>query len=93
MTVPFKHWILKPKGNNEVIKTLSEKLEIHPVLANLLAQRGIDTVEKAKSFFIPDLNELHDPFLMKDMDKAVDRLIKAFSNNENVLILKEIQYF
>ncbi len=86
MTVPFKHWILKPKGNNEVIKTLSEKLEIHPVLANLLAQRGIDTVEKAKSFFIPDLNELHDPFLMKDMDKAVDRLIKAFSNNENVLI-------
>lgn len=86
MTVPFKHWIIKPKGESKVIKTLSEQLEIHPVLANLLTQRGVDTVEKAKSFFIPDLADLHDPFLMKDMDKAVDRLMKAFSNNEKILI-------
>jgi single-stranded-DNA-specific exonuclease len=86
MTIPFKHWILKPKGDEEVIKLLSDQLEIHPVLANLLTQRGIDTVEKAKSFFIPNLSDLHDPFLMKDMDLAVDRLIKAFQNNEKVLI-------
>lgn len=86
MTAPSKRWILKPRGNNEVIRTLSEQLNIHPVLANLLVQRGIDTFEKAKSFFVPDLNELHDPFLMKDMDKAVDRLIRAISNNENILI-------
>lgn len=86
MTVPFKHWIIKPRGDNEVIKLLSEQLDIHPVLANLLVQRGIDTVEKAKSFFVPNLNDLHDPFLMKDMNLAVDRLIKAFQNNEKILI-------
>lgn len=86
MTVPFKHWIIKPKGDNEVIQLLSEQLEIHPVLANLLIQRGVDTVEKAKSFFLPSLDNLHDPFLMKDMNLAVNRLIKAFQNNEKVLI-------
>lgn len=86
MTVPFKHWIIKPRGDNEVIKLLAEQLEIHPVLANLLIQRGVDTVNKAKSFFVPNLDDLHDPFLMKDMNLAVDRLIKAFQNNEKILI-------
>jgi len=86
MTVPFKHWIIKPKGDAEVIKLLSEKLDIHPVLANLLTQRGINSIEKAKSFFIPNLNDLHDPFLMKDMDLAIERIIRAFNQNENILI-------
>lgn len=86
MTVPSKHWIIKPRGDNEVIKLLSEQLEIHPVLANLLIQRGVDTLEKAKSFFLPSLDNLHDPFLMKDMNLAVDRLTNAFKNNEKVLI-------
>ncbi|MGQ9846597.1 MAG: single-stranded-DNA-specific exonuclease RecJ [Bacteroidales bacterium] len=86
MTVPFKHWIIKPRSDNELIKSLSEQLKIHPVLANLLIQRGIDTIEKAKSFFVPSLNDLHDPFLMKDMNLAVNRLLKAIHNNEKILI-------
>jgi single-stranded-DNA-specific exonuclease len=49
-------------------------------------QRGIDTYEKAKSFFRPQLSDLHDPFLMKDMGKAVDRVLSAFSSGEKVLV-------
>jgi single-stranded-DNA-specific exonuclease len=86
MTVPEKKWIIKPKGNEKLIQELSHKLEIHPVLANLLVQRNISTVEEAKKFFRPSLNNLHDPFLMKDMDKAIQRLNQAFKNNENILI-------
>src|SRR5690606_1107475 len=55
-------------------------------LAVILAQRGIDSFEKAKNFFRPDLDLLHDPHQMKDMDKAVERILKAFNNNENILV-------
>jgi single-stranded-DNA-specific exonuclease len=65
---------------------LFRELKIHPVLCNILAQRGIQTYEHAKSFFRPQLFDLHDPFLMKDMDKAVARILKAFSKNEKILV-------
>jgi single-stranded-DNA-specific exonuclease len=66
--------------------TLFRELKIHPVLCNILVQRGIDTYEKAKQFFRPQLSDLHDPFLMKDMDKAVERILSAFSSNEKILV-------
>lgn len=86
MTIPEKKWIIKPKGEQQLIDLLAKELDIHPVLANLLVQRNITSVDKAKKFFRPNLNDLHDPFAMKDMDKAIDRLKKAFQNNEKILI-------
>lgn len=67
-------------------KTISEQLSISPTLAKLLVQRGITTFEEAKEFFRPQLSQLHDPFLMKDMDRAVKRLEKALQLKENILI-------
>ena len=71
---------------NEIKHKLANELSISPVLAKLLVQRGIVTFDDARSFFRPDLNDLHDPFLMKDMDKAVERLTKAMQRNEKILI-------
>jgi single-stranded-DNA-specific exonuclease len=81
-----KKWIIKPRGNSDSISALAGDLNINPILSNLLVQRGHDTFEKAKAFFRPALNMLHDPFLMKDMDKAVKRIEKAISNGEKILI-------
>lgn len=86
MTVPEKKWILKPKGDLELIKELSYTLDIHPVLANLLVQRNITSDDAAKKFFRPNLNDLHDPFMMKDMEKAIHRLKQAINNKEKILI-------
>jgi len=61
-----KRWVLMPTGNSETIQKLAGELNIHPVLAQLLVQRGINTFDEAKHFFRPSLNELHDPFLMKE---------------------------
>ena len=72
-----KRWVVKPQGDPATAAMLAAALRISPVLANLLVQRGIDTVEKAEKFFKPSLADLHDPFLMKDMDIAVERLNKA----------------
>lgn len=65
---------------------LAEELKIHPVLGNLLVQRGITDVAAAKNFFRPQLHDLHDPFLMKDMDKAVHRLNRAIGKKERILV-------
>ena len=81
-----KRWVVKPQGNRAVVEELASHLDMSPVLTNLLVQRGIDTVEKAKKFFSPSLHDLHDPFLMKDMDKAVERIERAVKNGENVMI-------
>lgn len=70
----------------QIQKKLADELSISPILAQLLVQREIYTFEEARSFFRPDLAELHDPFLMADMDKAVDRLTLAMQNNERILI-------
>jgi len=81
-----KRWVLIPKGNSETIQKLSEELNIHPILSQLLVQRGINTFEEAKNFFRPSLSDLHDPFLMKDMDKAVERISNAILNKQKILV-------
>ena len=81
-----KKWIVKEQGNPALVRALSAELGIDQVLANLLVQRNITTAERAREFFKPDLGKLHDPFLMKDMDKAVQRLEKAITTEEKVLI-------
>lgn len=79
-------WILKQQGDNEVIQELMRVLSVDANIANLLAQRGITSFEEAKKFFRPDHKQLHDPYLMKDMDKAVERVLTAIANSEKVLI-------
>ena len=79
-------WILAQDVDKQLVKSLSESLGIDEKLAVLLVQRGITNFEEAKDFFRPSLDHLHDPFLMKDMDKAVDRLQKAISEGEKILI-------
>ena len=81
-----KRWVVKPQGDRQAVKTLSSQLNMSTVLTNLLVQRGIDTVEKAKKFFAPSLHDLHDPFLMKDMDRAVERIEEAVKRGEKVMI-------
>jgi single-stranded-DNA-specific exonuclease len=81
-----KRWITKILPSQEKAKTLATALNVNPYVAVLLAQRSIETFEEAKSFFRPSLTELHDPFLMRDMDKAVVRLIQAIKQNERILI-------
>ena len=81
-----KKWIIKEQGDKETVRHLSEVLNIDESLANLLVQRGISTFEEAKTFFRPELNRLHDPFLMKDMDKAVNRIEKAIASKEKILV-------
>lgn len=79
-------WSLKPKPETSKTKTLQKALHIDAIVASLLVQRGIETYEEAKTFFRPSLNDLHDPFLMKDMDKAVSRIEEALSKGENILV-------
>lgn len=79
-------WTLKPKPNPETVSHLMEVLGIDKPIASLLTHRGIDTFEKARKFFRPSLKDLHDPFLMKDMDRAVSRIEKAFEQKENILV-------
>ena len=81
-----KRWVVKPQGNPEAVAAMTAATGISPVLANLLVQRGIDTLEKAKKFFNPQLSDLHDPFLMKDMDKAVERVERAVRNREKIMV-------
>ncbi len=79
-------WTLKPIPDAKVVSSLQESLGVAPIIATLLAQRGINTFEEAKQFFRPQLSDLNDPFLMKDMDLAVNRLHTAISGNEKVLV-------
>lgn len=81
-----KHWKIKEKGNADDIERLMQELNVNEVLANLLVQRNITTFDQAKAFFRPSLDDLHDPFLMQDMQTAVDRLNKALEENQKVLI-------
>ena len=81
-----KCWVIKEIPDTEKVALLASALNIDSVLASLLVQRGIDTFEEARTFFRPSIKDLHDPFLMKDMDLAVDRLEKAFEKNEKILI-------
>ncbi|RXG18013.1 exonuclease RecJ [Leeuwenhoekiella aestuarii] len=79
-------WTLKPTPDTQTVQSFAESLQIPFKIAALLQQRGVDTYEKAKKFFRPSLDDLHDPFLMKDMDLAVDRIILAIAQGENILV-------
>ena len=81
-----KRWVIKEPGDAAIEKALSQELNIGRQLARLLAQRGIKTFEEAKAFFRPELCQLHDPFLMKDMDLAISRIEKAIRKNEKILV-------
>lgn len=80
-----KRWVIKAVDEAKA-NALQESLKVHPVLCRLLVQRGIETYEQAKSFFRPSLDELHDPFLMKDMDRAINRITTAIANGEKILV-------
>ena len=79
-------WTVKPLPNPEKIQNLQQALGVEKAIATLLVQRGIETFEEAKKFFRPSLKDLHDPFLMKDMDKAVVRIEQALAEGENILV-------
>ncbi|MDE5889906.1 MAG: single-stranded-DNA-specific exonuclease RecJ [Bacteroidales bacterium] len=81
-----RKWIFKDAPDSETVSRLSSELGIDPVLSVLLAQRGIKTFQEAREFFRPSLDNLHDPFLMKDMEQAVSRLQKAVNEGERILI-------
>jgi single-stranded-DNA-specific exonuclease len=81
-----KKWDIKKAGNSEIVDRLSSELKISPIISNLLVQRNITNYDEAKRFFRPSLKHLHNPFLMKDMDKAIDRLDQAFVKKEKILI-------
>ncbi|MFK8270459.1 single-stranded-DNA-specific exonuclease RecJ [Capnocytophaga stomatis] len=80
------HWTFKPKPHPEIVKKLQKELNLSEIPATLLAQRGISDFEEAKSFFRPSLSDLHNPFLMKDMEKAVERVLQAIEKQEKILI-------
>ncbi len=79
-------WTLKPKPETDKVEALQKALQVDSTIATMLVQRGIDTYEDAKTFFRPRLEDLHDPFLMKDMDKAVARIESAIANKESILV-------
>ena len=81
-----RKWILKDAGDRETVSRLSSELGIDPVLSELLVQRGVATFQDARAFFKPSLDNLHDPFLMQDMDKAVARVERAIASSEKILV-------
>ena len=81
-----KRWVIKSQGDPQIASQLAADLRINPILINLLLQRGISTYDEAKRFFRPSLNDLHDPFLMKDMDVAIERIGEALVKKEHILV-------
>jgi len=79
-------WTLKPKPDSETVSQLASKLGVEKPIASLLVQRGIESFDEAKKFFRPSLDDLHDPYLMKDMDLAIGRIEKAIENGENIMV-------
>jgi len=86
LVIMEKKWIVRESIDKNIVEEFSFQLKISPVLAELLLQRGINTYEKAERFFRPKLEELHDPFLMKNMQLAVQRLKQALNNSEKILL-------
>ena len=79
-------WNLNSKPDNQLVQQLQSELHISAIIAQLLISRGIETFEQARLFFRPSLSDLHDPYLMKDMDKAVERIEKAILSDENIMV-------
>jgi single-stranded-DNA-specific exonuclease len=80
------NWKISESAEEEKVLSLSKSINVNRTLANMLVNREVETFDVAKDFFRPDLEKLHDPFLMKDMDKAVDRLIQALAQEEKILV-------
>ena len=81
-----KKWILRESADRQTVRQLSSELGVDPVLAELLVQRGVNTFQQARSFFRPSLDDLHNPFLMKDMEEAVGRVHRAVVSRERILV-------
>ena len=81
-----KRWILRKDYDLEVVEKLADSLGVDKILATLLVERGVTTFDEAKRFFRPGLDQLHDPFLMKDMDRAIARINEAIRKKERMLI-------
>ncbi|MDI1323840.1 MAG: single-stranded-DNA-specific exonuclease RecJ [Algoriphagus sp.] len=79
-------WKQKPKTSPKAIETLAREINVNPTLANMLINRGVESFEEAKEYFRPSLSQLHDPFLMKDMDQAISRIEEAIQNEEKILV-------
>lgn len=79
-------WTLQPKPDISATENLAKTLNVDTIIASLLVQRGITTFDQAKKFFRPSLDDIHDPFLMKDMDKATARILKAITDGENIMV-------
>lgn len=79
-------WKQKPKTSPKAIETLAREINVNPTLANMLINRGVESFEQAKEYFRPSLSQLHDPFLMKDMDQAIARIEQAIQNEEKILV-------
>ncbi len=81
-----KNWIIKKGYDLEVVNSLSKALGVDQIIATLLVERGVTTFDEAKRFFRPSLDQVHDPFLMKDMDKAIERINRAISIKERIMV-------
>ena len=79
-------WLVQPNPNQETVQSLAKALSVPSVVAQLLVQRGVTTFDAAKQFFRPEWSDLHDPFLMKDMKTAVERLQDAINKNEKIMV-------
>ena len=86
MGITERKWTVREPGDPEKVDRLATELGVDRVLAELLVQRGVETFQQARSFFRPSLEELHDPFLMTDMDKAVERLHEAIDKGQKILV-------
>src|ERR1700712_243082 len=80
-----KRWTIKEPDTEKVL-ALSDAMKVHPLIARILVGRGVEHFEDAKNYFRPDISQLHDPWLMKDMDLAVERILLAIDQNEKILI-------
>ena len=80
------NWIIEENADKSTIKTLSKELNVDPVISSMLVNRGIKTFNQAKEFFRPNPGQLHDPFLMMDMDIAVNSILKAIEKNQSIMI-------
>ncbi|MGA2554314.1 MAG: single-stranded-DNA-specific exonuclease RecJ [Smithella sp.] len=84
--IPATKWKLKETGDKNLEYLLSKEFGIHPIISQILVNRGIPDIEAARRYLHPSLNDLHSPFLMKDMKKGVSRLLKAIHDSEEIMI-------
>lgn len=82
----YYRWTPSPKLNDRKVESLAQSINVSTQIANLLMQRGVETFDEAKHFFRPQLTDLYDPFLMMDMDKAIQRIQIAIANNERIIV-------